>query len=284
MRTITWVALLTLASGCAYGQTADAPTFEVASIKPAEPLARGVRNRTGCFGGPGTTDPGTWSCRFLPLALLIADAYSLQRYQFAPPDWMMGATFDITAKVLAGTTKEQFLRMQQNLLAERFKLTLHHEQKEMPFYEMTVGKNGLKMKESAPDPAALEQEPDAAPKLSMGQDGFLTFPSGRGGPLGLNGHYRWTASHVAIRDLLITLASQFGRMVLDATGLKGKYDVDLYWVQESMGGAGRDASDVDNGPTLIRAIQEQLGLKLESKKGPVDSVVVDHAEKVPSEN
>jgi uncharacterized protein (TIGR03435 family) len=268
----------------AYGQAAGShPAFEVASVKPAAPLAgpgaRSLTNPRVCFGGPGTTDPGTWSCRARSLALLIADAYGLQRYQFVPPDWAMGARFDVIAKVPKGTTREQLELMQQNLLMERFKLTLHHEQKEMPFYEMTVEKNGLKMKESAPDAVTPADDPGAPPQLILGKDGFPAFPAGRGGPFGYNGHYRWAASNVTIGDLLRTLASEFGRTVIDATGLKGKYDIDLYWVRDSMDGTGSGV-----GPTITDAFQAQLGLKLESKKGPVDIVVVDQLEKVPSEN
>jgi uncharacterized protein (TIGR03435 family) len=286
---------VTLACGAAYSQTPASPSFEVASIKPSPPLTGPMRSgmRLGCGGGPGTSDPGMWTCSFTSLAELIIRAYNVERYQFTPADWMRTTMFDIIAKVPAGTTKEQFQLMQQNLLAERFKLTVHHEQKEMVTYELTVGKNGLKMKESAADAAAQADDPGTVPHLTMGKDGFPAFPAGRGGMIGLNGHFRWTGVNVTIADITKTLSGQLGRPVIDATGLKGKYDIDMTWIQESMGGRGGGAAsgneapvvaEVDAGPTITRAIQEQLGLRVDSKKGPGDILVVDHAEKVPIEN
>jgi len=293
MRTIAFVTLSTLASGCAYGQTADAPSFEVASVKPAPPPGAGLM----CSGGPGTSDPGIWKCSFVPLSFLITHAYGFQPYQFSPVDRCCQARFDITAKVQAGTTKEQFLRMLQNLLAERFKLTLHHERKEMPIYELTVGKNGLKMKESAPDAAPAPEDPWAVAGYTMGTDGYPVFPPGRGGLAGPNGFYRWKGYNVTMEDLARTLSFQLGPPVIDATGLQGKYDVDMHWVKdikeiaESLAARGMLSPEnvsavagADSGPTLQRAIQDQLGLKLEPKKGPADIVVIDHVEKVPSAN
>src|ERR1017187_8562313 len=133
MRLIPVVSCLTLACVCAYGQAADASSFEVASVKPASPSA----TRIAVSGGPGTTSPGIWSGSNIPLAFLISNAYGFQPYQFNPRDSCCQAGFDITAKISAGTTKEQFLRMQQRLLAERFKLAFHLERKEMAIYELT---------------------------------------------------------------------------------------------------------------------------------------------------
>jgi uncharacterized protein (TIGR03435 family) len=293
MRPMALVALLALAGGCVYGQTADAPSFEVASVKPALAPAAGIM----CSGGPGTSDPGIWKCSFVPLGFLITQAYGFQPYQFSPVDRCCQARFDITAKVPAGTTKEQFQLMLQNLLAERFKLTLHHEQKEMPVYELTVGKNGLKMKESAPGAAPAAEDPWAAPQYTMGKDGYPVFPPGRGGLAGGNGFYRWKGFNVTMGDLAKTLSFHLGPPVVDATGLKGNYDIDMYWVKdikeisESLAARGllspEDVAAVagaDSGPSLQRAIQDQLGLKLESKRGPGDIVVIDHVEKVPTEN
>jgi uncharacterized protein (TIGR03435 family) len=280
---------LAVAWACAYGQAADAPSFEVASIKPASSSATGM----GCRGGPGTADPGLWSCSNVPLTFLISNAYGFQPQQFAPIDRCCQARFDIAAKVPAGATKEQFQRMQQNLLVERLKLTFHHEQKEMPIYELTVGEKGSKLKESAPDAALAPEEPWAGPKFSMGKDGYPEFPAGRGGLAGLNGHYRWTAVNLSMLVIVKTLSIHLGRPVADATGLKGKYDIDMTWsidlagILEMSGRrdlAGEVPDNGPSGPTLIHAVQDQLGLKLNSKKGPGDIVVVDHVEKVPIEN
>jgi uncharacterized protein (TIGR03435 family) len=201
--------------------------------------------------------------------------------------------FDITAKLAARTTKEQFQRMQQNLLVERFKLTLRHEQKEMAIYELTVGEKGPRMKESAPDATPAPEEPWTIPKFSMGKDGYPVFPAGCAGLQGMNGHYRWTGFSLSMQEIVRTLSGQVGRPVVDATGLKGKYDInitwtiDLAWAMESAGMRDRIPDVPDNGPngpTLIHAVRDQLGLQLISKKGSGDIVVVDHVEKVPIEN
>jgi uncharacterized protein (TIGR03435 family) len=280
---------LALDWGCACGQAADAPSFEVASIKPASLSATFI----GCSGGPGTTDPGMWRCSNVPLAFLISNAYGLQPYQFTTANSCCQARFDITAKVPARTTKEQFQRMQQNLLVQRFKLGLRHEQKEMAIYELTVGEKGPKMKESAPDATSAPEEPWTTPKFSMDKDGYPAFPAGRGGLAGMNGHYRWTGGDLSMQEIVKTLSGQLGRLVVDATGLKGKYDIDmtwtidLAWVMESAGLRDQISAMPDNGPngpTLIRAVRDQLGLQLISKKGSGDIVVVDHVAKVPIEN
>ena len=229
----------------------------------------------------------------MPLGWLITSAYGLQGYQFSSGDRCCQERFDTTAKVPARTTKEQFQRMQQNLLIERFKLRLRHEQKEMAIYELGVGEKGPKMKESPPNASLASEDPWAIPPFTMGKDGYPVFPAGRAGLQGMNGHYRWTGFSLSMQEIVKTLSGQLGRPVVDATGLKGKYDInmtwtiDLAWVMES---AGRrdlipDLPDSGpNGPTLVHAVRDQLGLQLISKKGSGEVVVVDHVEKLPIEN
>src|ERR1035437_9003672 len=144
-----------------------------------------------CSGGPGTTDPVLWRCSSVPLGLLITIAYGFQAYQFRPNDPCCIARFDITAKVAEGTTKEQFQRMIQNLLEERFRLKLHLVPKEMPVYALTVEEKGLKMKESGPDSPPAQEDPWEIPPYTVGKDGYPVFPAGHSGLAGPNGHYRW---------------------------------------------------------------------------------------------
>jgi uncharacterized protein (TIGR03435 family) len=263
-----------------YGQTADPPvTFEVASVKVAgeetPQVAAGGAYRAvmmGCRGGPGSQDPGRLTCTRVTLANFITTAYKLKRYQFTPAAWMEDARFDITAKIPAGATKEQFLLMEQNLLAERFKLKAHFEGKEMPGYEMTVGKGGPKFKESTEESA---EKATANARISSTRAVM---------------HF----SRMTMEDLASNLANQLQRPVTDATGLKGWYDITLEYAPDSVGGlggrgmsAGADpgaAPAAEPVPTLMGAVQAQLGLKLEQKKGMVQVLVVDHAEKVPVEN
>jgi len=273
------------AAGIACSQPPETPAFEVASIKLSGPMGSvGVNSRLGCGGGPGTTDPGSWTCVQVTLPQLILTAYSLQPYQLAAAsDWIRDR-FDIHAKIPAATTRADFRRMQQRLLEERFKLKLRREQKEGPVYELTVAKSGLKMKDSADSETAPAAD-GVIPKFSLDKQGFPSFPPGVSGKLGLNGHMRWTAHHITMEEMVTTLSGEVERPVIDATGLKGAYDLDMHWVKGQLmaKAAGADGPEID-GPTIEQAIQSQLGLKIESKKGMVETVVIEHAEKVPIEN
>src|ERR1700722_14429930 len=141
----------------AHGQIAK-PTFEVASVKPATPLGP-MGMRTDRKGGPGTPDPGTYTCQNCPVFWVMSEAYdNLQPWQYAGPDWVNDLRFDFAAKVPAGTTKAAFQLMLQNLLAERFKLAVHRAKKETTVYELAVGKNGTKFRESTPKGAPEEEE------------------------------------------------------------------------------------------------------------------------------
>ena len=298
--------LMAIACRGLYAQPADAHrAFEVASIKPSAPLTgNGGPRFMGMTGGPGSRDPGRFTCSNCSLSMLVTQAYDIQRYQLTGPSWLDTERFDITAKVPEGATKEQFRLMQQDLLAERFKLTLHHEKKEMPLYELVIGKNGPKLKESAEDPAPQGAGPAPGPPPPPGppkidKDGYPVLHAGRGTMMVMmNGRARVQFSNQTMEQFVRMLSGQLRRPVTDATGLKSKYDFALFWTSENMGMAGRGGlapppdggaplvslPDSDSGPTLFGALQEQLGLKLEQKKGPVDILVIDHMEKVPTEN
>ncbi len=119
--------LALLACSVADSQPAGpAPSFEVASIKPSAPRDPNVGVRVGCSGGPGSRDPGRWTCQNMSVANLVSMAYDLRRYQM-PEIGDFSDRFDIAVNVPEGTTREQFRQMQQNLLEERFKLALHFE-------------------------------------------------------------------------------------------------------------------------------------------------------------
>lgn len=288
--------LLLLSAPFAYSQPAGIKVeFEVTSIKPSPAQTGAIR--VGCTGGPGQPDAGTLRCQNMSLTNLIARAYSLAPYQFTAPDWMQSQMFDITAKVPEGATKEQFALMLQNLLIDRFKLKAHHEFKEMTKYELRVAKNGPKVKESVDDPASKDGDthlPPAPPgRPAIDSDGYPVLAPGRQGMMMMNGRARLFYPNWTMEQLARQLAGQLGKPVTDATGLKGKYDIGLYWSTDTMR-AGTPVADgtpgsmpmiADNsGPTLEKAIQDQLGLRLESTKGPVDVLVVDHMDEHPTEN
>jgi len=216
--------------------------------------------------------------------------------------------------------------MLQNLLAERFKLTLHREKKDLPMYALVVGKNGPKLKESVEEPAPKEGDAPKAGgpaadgplagaamrRLPMGRDGFPVLPPGAGRAGTMisltSGNAHMAANGQTMAGLAEMLSNQLDLPVVDMTGLTGKYDFTLTFAPEGgvglrlpagiapppppppppgEGGPGMPAAsapDSQSSPNLFAALQEQLGLKLEQRKGPVDLLVIDHLEKAPIEN
>jgi uncharacterized protein (TIGR03435 family) len=232
-------------------------------------------------GGPGTDDPGTFRCENFDLGGLIVMAYGIANYQLSGPQWIADERFEVMAKVPDGATKEQFRLMLQDLLRQRFKLVVHREKRDMPVYELKIGKNGPKMTESrAPPPT--QPPSDVHSTGGIDGDGFPILPPGRF-PwwTSRNNRSRRRVAGMSMEEFAQDLSFLLMAPVTDATGLKGRYDFTLSWVGESLGQTG----DVDDaGPTLFRAIQEQLGLGLDHKRGSADMLVIDQAEKHPSEN
>ena len=264
-------------AGSVYGQKTE---FEVASVKPSPPTPGTGMRFYPVRGGPGTNDPGRAAFQNFSLLNLVKFAYGIgPAYQLSGPDWLDDVRFDIDAKIPDGATRKDFVVMMQNLLAERFKLSVHYQKKEMQTYVLVVAKNGPKLTPSPPDVAAPDTGPRPMPTL--GSDGFPVLPPGPA-MASMNGRARLQARKEAMERFTERLANQLGQPVTDATGLKGEYDYNLYWVTDLTGrGAG---ADVDSGPTLLTAIQDQLGLKLEATKGQIDVLVIDHVEKIPTEN
>jgi uncharacterized protein (TIGR03435 family) len=254
---------------------AQAPQFEVASVKPSPPGA----TSGAMSGGPGTKDPGLFTCQNISLRALMVTAYNLLTYRFSGPDWMGAARFNISAKIPEGTTREQFQAMLQNLLLDRFEMTVHWEKKEIQTYDLVVGKGGAKLKESTPEADVTETTAAAGPPKAD-TDGFPILPPGRHRALlEIGSHVAMRWSDEAMGQFVTYLAAQLRTPVHDETGLKGQYDFTLRWVSD-----GATPSADETAPYLFRAVQEQLGLRLESKKGTIDILVVDRAEKTPTEN
>ena len=275
----------------AAGQSAPAESFEVASVKPNKTGDRGVRIML--------TPGGFFRANNVSLKMLIGMAYHVQPFQISGlAGWMDADRYDIEAKPPESTARpsmnpddpafqraeEARRRMVQSLLADRFHLQLHRETKDMPVYALVVGKNGLKMKASeatAPDVAVGGPGGPGEPPGKM--------PRGRGIRMGRGG---LDGQMVNLPFLAQALSNALGRTVLDETGLKGNFDFSLKWTPDEsqpgmMKGPGAPADAPPppdaSGPDIFTAVQEQLGLKLESKKGPVEMLVIDHAEQ-PSAN
>jgi uncharacterized protein (TIGR03435 family) len=263
--------------------------FDAASVKPSAKSEPGRPIRVGCSGGPGTKDPGLFSCGNMNLPNLITIAYSLDFYRVAGfPEGMLGR-FDITARVPDGATKDQFSVMLQNLLIDRFHLTVHHESREIAKYDLVIAKNGPKFRE-APEPPPVDQDPPAAPppgarRFTTDKAGFPVLAPGRAGMAMTNGRARMFEPRMSMKRLAAQVSAQMGKPVTDATGLAGEYEISMYWAAETLSVAKPDTADSpETGPTLVQALQEQLGLRLEQKKGSVDFLVVDHVDKIPEDN
>lgn len=267
---ITSTTIIVLATAFRSGPTgcitaaAQTPKFEVASIKPSAPESRGAR----CTGGPGTTDPSLLTCINYSLSFLVMMAYDLRNFQLVAPSWMEGARFDVTARVSADASRKEFGIMMQNLLAERFGLKIHYENREMAVFDLVVGKGGSKLKESD-EPAAEKPEGPWKPPAS-------------GPPARVMAAV--TRKNDSAADLAYLLSNFLGQPVTDATGLKGRYDYRFKFMMDPGGRAAGPAvsngQDTEFGAGLIEALKDELGLRLERRKGQVSVLIVDHAEKV----
>lgn len=230
---------------------AAAPSFDVASIRPSDPAQR-VQPII-------QTSPGTVSVRNQTLQFCIQWAWDMPPFEVTGPDWLNGSRFDMSAKG-GGTEDESQLRlMMRTLLADRFGVKVHSEKKEMQIYLVTLAKGGPKFQEST-------------------TEGPPVFTRGRGGSL--------SAQRVSMKDVAQQLSEPLNRPVVDATGLKGRYDIniDISSYMAAAGGGGKGEGEMDVMSILFTGLQQQLGVKLEAKKDTVDILVVDHAEKLPSEN
>jgi uncharacterized protein (TIGR03435 family) len=261
--------------------TAAGQQFEVASIKPSTPAPGTGRVRVGSRGGPGTDDPALFTCERCTVLGLIRQSFKLDDYQISGPDSIQLSRFNISAKVPEGTTKAQFLIMLRNLLIDRFQLKFHYEKKEIQAYALVVAKNGPKLKDSS-GPEDPQERPARLTERKFDAGGFPILPSGRVSMMMMmgDGHASARYADETMMQLAEILANQIGRPVSDATQLTGKYDFTLNWIGERAG----PPSAEDDGPNIFRATEEQLGLKLESKKALSEVLVVDSVAKLPTEN
>ena len=239
----------------AHAQTPSAfPEFEVASIKFIDPSDPG--------GGRLELLPGgTFVATNLPLRTIVLRAYDVRDYQLSgAPDWLVKDRYAIQAKAPQGlVTDAQIWLMVRRLLEDRFQLKIHRETKELPAYVLVVGKSG--------------------PKIQASKDSLV--------PAGLGvGRGSITARSVPIANVATALSRLLGRPVVDETQLSGNYDFKLHYDQSSVGlpfsGPRRESDSTpqpEAEPSIFTAVQEQLGLKLESAKRPVEVLVIDRVEK-----
>jgi uncharacterized protein (TIGR03435 family) len=227
--------------------------FEAASIKP---------NVSGSGGSSTHSSNGLLRITNQTLRSMIGYAYNVRDFQISGgPGWIASERYDVTAKPETGAHDQQMKQMLQTLLAERFQLQFHREIREGPIYVLLVGKDGPKL-----HPAKASDESG--------------IQSGRDADTG-----RWTLRTTggdSMERLAASLAARLERPVVDKTGLTGKFDFELSWIPDltaSTAGAANGALPEASGPSIFTAVQEQLGLHLESQRGPVEILIIDHAVK-----
>jgi uncharacterized protein (TIGR03435 family) len=269
---IAAVAMVQLALASAPSQAQEAPSllksatgvpaFDVVSIKPGKP---------GCVLREIGPSPNGFHIECIPLSMLIRYAFGYMSLSdervFGEPAWTRSAAYDIDAKVEAQDaaafdrlTIEQKAAMLQTPLKSRFQLAMHGETRSLPVYALVIAKGGPRLKPSDPSDASTN-----------------TLPTTR-----MRGRGKLEAHHCSIDGIIPYLSPLEGRTIVDHTGLTGKYDFTLTWEPET---PSRDPhpQDEEVRPSIFTAVQEQLGLKFEPQKAPLDVLVIDHIER-PSEN
>jgi uncharacterized protein (TIGR03435 family) len=255
---------LVIATICLAAAAAAQSGFEVVSIKPSDPAAAGMQI--------GVSPGGVFNAKNVTVKALLQQAYDVRDFQISGgPGWVDTERYDIVAKgdgtgpseddlrrmtdEQRNSFRDQSLQKLRGLLADRFQLKVHRETKDLPVYALIVAKNGTKIRASA--------------------DGDVT-RSGLTMRRADGGKTEITGTRVPLAVLVKTLSNQVGRTVLDLTGLQGNYDFKMAFAP--------DLSPADaDGPSLFTALQEQLGLRLDSQKGPVEVLVIDSVQKA-SEN
>jgi uncharacterized protein (TIGR03435 family) len=263
------------------------PEFEVASVKPNK--SDGPPHANNPLGPGNVCRPygGYFQAINFPLYTYILFAYKIMgnQEQFLRtqiPAWVMSDRFDIEARAEGNPDKDQMRLMMRSLLADRFKLGIHYETRQVPVFTLALlkpGKTGP-MLQPHPDNYPCSIVPDASPSQASGQFPALCsglFPLTPSAP----GRQHIGARRVTMEFIANSLSAmgQLERPAIDRTGLTGNFDFALEWEPESVADPQPDPA----GPTFLEALKDQLGIKLESQKGPAEVIILDHVEH-PSEN
>lgn len=249
----------------AFAVAAAPAGFEVASIKPSDPAA-GVNMQIGVSPG------GVFTAKNVTVKALVQQAYDVRDFQISGgPGWLDTERYDIIAKgggpavseddlrrmtdEQRNQFKDQFLLNIRALLADRFQLKVHKETRELPVYGLVIAKNGAKIQATTDDDVTR-----SSLRIRRGD----------------TGKSEMTGARQPLASLAKSLSDQVGRPVLDQTGLQGNYDFKITFAPDM-------AADATDGPSIFTALQDQLGLRLDSQKGPVEVLVIDGVQKA-SEN
>jgi uncharacterized protein (TIGR03435 family) len=319
-RSICAGCVLFSSSALLFAQTPAKPAFEVASVKRSAPLPTLMAQIRSGTVRPGMTVSGNrFDCQ-MSLDSLIASAYRIKRDQIAGPDWLSSQRLEIHATIPEGTSKDQVPEMIQTLLEERFKLKAHIENKEQPVYALVVSKEGSKLM-NADDVSDAGATPIGGGPMSIKREGdsFIIFDPRTG--MVMRGGKGGRGSGTMRTEILKTSMPAFAEYltpfvdhpVVDATGLKSSYKMTMELPMEvyrnaimnrpvpsdlasfgatpfsrpattvpSTDAPAGNASD-PSGRAVFKAV-EKLGLKLDSRKAPIETLIIEHVDKDPTEN
>jgi uncharacterized protein (TIGR03435 family) len=246
-RTCQLPPILFLAAAAIFAQPqGPRPAYEAASVK-INSSASGSSSSHGSKGQIVITN--------LTLKSLIERAYTVKPFQVTGPNWMEAVHFDIAAKYPPETKPDERSLMLRTLLEDRFKLAVHRESKDVPGFALVVAKSGFKLKPVEPGGSSTDHNGGRVQTLK--------------------------ALKISMAQLADFVARTLGEAVVDQTAIEGVYDFELRWTNDDQPPTGVDAPQA---PPLLTALQETLGLRLQPRKVPVELVVVDHVERVPTEN
>jgi uncharacterized protein (TIGR03435 family) len=281
--------------------------FEALAVRPSDIGARNSSMR----GGPGTNSPDRLAYSRVTLKSLIERAYGVEAYQVIGPPWLEAERYDLAAKLPPGTTKQELRDLLRKALKERFGLAAHLERRELPAYELSIAKGGMRLTKQpdggAPATVGEPQGEDASPVVTAGPDGIPILPKDQAsGMLGmiLPGRAAIRAKRQSMSQLAKLLTDLVDRPVLDHTSVADEFDFTLTWAPErrsgqgplgnvmppersgSAGGGGATElpTAAEPGLTIFGAVESQLGLTLKATRSVVEVLIVDHAEKTPTAN
>ena len=283
-RTLITFGALILAAGAFAAQSPATPKFEVASVKP---------NVSGSTNSSSADSPGSYRAVNLPLRRLIAIAYRISlpfdRERIVGPSWIDTARFDVTARMPADARSQQIPEMMRALLAERFALAARFETREDQVYALVksrsdgslgpqlivssldCSKPGTGLSSSGGGGGSFGSPGGRSPVDDAPRCGLISNVDGNGGVLRAGGK--------TMADLATNLMGRVNRTVLDRTGLTGTWDFTLRWTPENFQNVDQAAGPMRDGTLIMTALQEQLGLKLESQRGPVEFLIIDRVER-----
>jgi uncharacterized protein (TIGR03435 family) len=267
-RTIILI-VIALAGGLFEAQSSAIPTFDVASVKPNE--SRDAESAS--FVQPG----GRYTATNVTLRMLLKSAYGLHDDQLVGgPSWINSDRFDLAAKAegysTASVFRDQARLMLRPLLTDRFKLVIRREQRDLPVYALAKAGRVLGQQIRPSDPRACDGSAKAMPTPPLAAEPEAPLPCGA--EIYRPGHL--AARGMAFSLFVLNVSRYTDRVVVDRTGLEGKFDWDVQWVPDDLTVNGSRPPD---GPALFVALREQASLKIERRRGSVEVFVIEHAEK-----